>query len=223
MDFLQEIELSSKFLGAVSALAWVCTLLEGNLPNQGTVGMDLERCGSYIVACISKLPANLTIIKSAVGDASQQGSSLARDDNTSSTRERFDWSALVTQCFKSYWQCILYTLRKLYPDTPVFAVSPRITPTAPPPACVGGASQESAPPAVAVNCSNVAALAQVCLDKLDIAGEDIATVLECFSLLVPKVFVNFMVLGCYVVNLESCHYRVTGIFLRGLIFAVFEI
>ena len=43
---------------------------------------------------------------------------------------------------------------------------------------------------VAVCYSDVFTLAQVCLDSLDLAGLNLATVIECLSLLVPKVNMN---------------------------------
>lgn len=138
----------------------------------------MEHCTSSIVECISKLPANLSIVKSLTrGDSSQQSDLLTGE--TSSTREKFDWGALLSQWFNSYWQCVLFTLKRLHRGC---AVSPI-------PSSEDTHSEQS-PSALTlpVDSCDVCALARVCLDNLDIAGEAVATVIECFSLLVPKVF-----------------------------------
>ena len=160
------MELTPALLGAVTALAWVC-----NLPNvyQRSQEWSLEYCTSVTVECISKLPANLRIIKPTTELllSPTLHSATISDSGIAQNLSVIDWGPLMSHCFVSHWQCILFTLRQLYGNMP------------------RPCSAVSDGPILGSD--DAVALAQVCVDSLDVGGEDIAVVIECLSLLVQKV------------------------------------
>ena len=165
---LQSVELTPSVLGAVTALAWVATTLGDQESPQ------LEGAASSLVACISKLPADMKIRK----PTDVQPPSLPDSEN----QKQIDWGPLISHSFISYWKCILYTLRKLYGDQPTSLEAEGSVEST-----KFSSSGGSTAVGMLVGCEDAVALAQVCLDTLDIAGQSLDIVIECLSLLVPKV------------------------------------
>ena len=89
----------------------------------------------------------------------------------------------MSHCFLSYWKCILCTLKYLYGNDPQ-----SLSGDSPIGAVVGGAvCPSSIDGAIPVGTTDVEALARSCLNNLDMAGQEIAVLIEWLSLLVPKV------------------------------------
>lgn len=173
---MQDVELTPAFLGTVTALSWVCSLFEDeDHPSKEDSQKHPHINTAFIIEVISKLPANIRVTKPVLSSQLvQEGPECC--DPVEFTNP-IDWGPLVSHCYTSYWRCILFTLKRLHSQK-----------TMPSPE---GSSDVKSPcepgEAVLVGSKDVTTLVQVCLDSLDQAGDEIASVIECLSLLVPKV------------------------------------
>lgn len=184
------VDLTPRFLGAVTALAWLCSLSIPDLQNPSS-DLTHNHCNfSQVVRCFSKLPANLNIVKQ---EELRGGQRHFSDTSTGGeNNKQVEWGPLMSHCFLSYWKCILCTLKYLHGNSPhpfnSGSSSDYPLGAAPHPTtdCVD---------TIAVGAMNVLELAQCCLDSLDVAGQDLAVLIECLSVLVPKV----QLLLCFIV------------------------
>ena len=180
--------LSPSFLGSLTALTWVCSLVDP--PGSSRHSGD-ELPDPFVIACIGRLPANLKFLKpedrqSVTGvDEETKGSSAHSGNGSAPNRQEaaIDWGPMISHCFASYWECIRYALQHQGSFGPEAAT----TATADSTSNVVAAASQADRRDVSVGCSDVVALAQVCLESLDLAGLNLATVIECLSLLVPRV------------------------------------
>ena len=181
---MQRAVLSPSFLGALTTLTWVCSLLD---PRSGCRSED-ELPDRSVIACIARLPADLKIVK--LEDRLQAGTGVNGQSTDSSgsgsvpdhQEVAIDWGPMISHCFASYWECIRYALQHRDSFGPEAANATTAD-------NVGNdlAVTHVDKAGISVGCSDAFALAQVCLESLDLAGLNLATVIECLSLLVPKV------------------------------------
>ena len=189
--YVQEsVNLTPQFLGAVTALAWLGSL---SFPDVQSSSSDVthDHCNfSQVVRCFSKLPANLTIVKQE--QLYHGGQRHSSDTSTSGENQKpIEWGPLMSHCFLSYWKCILCTLKYLHDNSPHPFSSGSSSSNYP-----LGAAPHPTDDTVAVGAINVLGLAQCCLDSLDMAGPDLAVLIECLAVLVPKV----QLLSCFIVS-----------------------
>lgn len=89
----------------------------------------------------------------------------------------------MSHCFLSYWKCIVYTLKYLYCSN-----TQSLDGNSPLGTMEGGAVHpDSIGGAIPVGTTDLESLAQSCLDNLDMAGQELAVLIDWLSLLVPKV------------------------------------
>ena len=186
----ESVNLTPQFLGAVTALAWLGSL---SFPDVQSSSSDVthDHCNfSQVVRCFSKLPANLTIVKQ---DRLYHGGQRHSSDTSTSgeNQKPIEWGPLMSHCFLSYWKCILCTLKYLHDNSPHPFSSGSSSSNYP-----LGAAPHPTDDTVAVGAINVLGLAQCCLDSLDMAGPDLAVLIECLAVLVPKV----QLLSCFIVS-----------------------
>ena len=122
---------------------------------------------------------------------------LSRDTNTGGEdNKQVEWGPLMSHCFLSYWKCILCTLKYLHGNIshPFSSTSGSSSSSDYP---LGAAPHPTTDcgDTIAVGAMNVLELAQCCLDSVDVAGQDLAVLIECLSVLVPKV----QLLLCFIV------------------------
>ena len=169
--------LSPSFLGAVSALDWVVSLLSHEEHHGGNKKREDEEPDRYcsqmfspeqiknLVVPISSLPLLIKIVKPDVVVSSQPNQLPVVAE-----KKPLDWGPLIAHCYSSYWNCVLFAMRCIHRQPSLSDIY-----------------LESKSTELIVGSCVVVRVADACLESLDVATENLSTVIECLSILAPKV------------------------------------
>ena len=119
---------------------------------------------------LAKLPADLSITKPSNDD--KMPSDMLKESEEVG-EHCVEWGPAITHCLNGYWNCILYTLSWLHGRKEEEESGE-----------LAGTAEDGQ---VTVGTRDIGKLVTVCMDYFDIAGHDLATPLQCVSLLIPKV------------------------------------
>ena len=186
------MELSGKFLGAITLLSWACSTLTSLPTHTLTHPTTTVAAIPYdILTHMSRLPVHLALVR-------EGGMSPTPDDDHTSpfgVPERTDWGPLVTHCYSQYWHCLSLYLKHrgacrkdaLHPGSESGGGDGHV-------GGVGGKEREgltgrgvTREAVVTVGCADVMAVMGCCMESLDVAAGSVGVIIESVSALLPKV------------------------------------
>ena len=181
---MQEVTLTSCFFGAVSALEWVCGLLNdlyrkddvsslaANKSSNEYVMSDFEEKEFLSQLCI--LPINLVLIK-PIDLSSNQNIPEQDGDYLKASRVVHEYGPIISYCISLYWKCILYALQHRYDHVTLMhgSCDPQVTSSL-----------------LRIGSDDMDSIAELCVEQMDIFTDNLGITLLCLAALVPKVFNN---------------------------------
>ena len=160
-------------------MEWLCSVLSHQLETTA------DHCGRFLseydhrllVSRLSALPANVQIVKPVCSDED-----MSDRDNKASNPELgvraqsvpMEWGPSVSHCLSCHWRSILYVCGFVHGKS-----HGRIRLVLP--------VKEAPTRRQGMASLGVRVFSRLCLDQLDVAGEEVAISLRCLAILVPKV------------------------------------
>ena len=231
----QTVQVTSTFLGAVTALSWVCTLPvmsstqmcgasdnttitakhSSHTPLLSNRQLSSPRERLELAVSISHLPINLVLMKPDLpptGGAVETikitarnlkgGGDKGKSFNVTAARKKKEWGPLVTYSYSCYWKCVLFALKLLH-SVDKDAADAEVSDAFPSEDGYSSSSNANRLQSISsednstiietkgrllpIGSNDLNALADVCISSLDVADEEVATIIDCLSVLLPKV------------------------------------
>ena len=169
---------------------------------------DSRGCHLELALYISQLPINLVVVKPDLPAKQDKHEGKRSVFKLTAARKKIEWGPLISHCYSCYWKCILFTLEQLYKGgssgltnmvttnkasdvnteditsksgkTKYFSLSHTLEPSL--------RETERGHSLIPIGSNDMNALIGVCLSSgLNLADDEVPTVIHCLCLLLPEV------------------------------------